>query len=200
MARLDQRVLQHQEFWDIPLHTWHKEWSDLRLGLHPRFSRQCLADGLRALLDRSWFQRVWILQEAASARNANITCGGRSVSARTFVIMPYLLGTEATQHVKAVLDIMPGPKRRDTWYEEDRTLATLLKKFEHSKASFGPDRVYVLLGISTDASDTRRFPPNYHRGMYSTLQNTILFLIFGEMVPEDLLNVRRRNNQRDSMR
>ena len=48
--------------------------------------RGALATSLRALLSRSWFGRVWTLQEAAMARNAQVWCGPKSFSFRCLEI------------------------------------------------------------------------------------------------------------------
>jgi hypothetical protein len=62
-------------------------------------------EALQNLLERPWFQRVWILQEVASARAATVVCGFKSVPAYIFALMPFLLGLEVDSHAQAVLDI-----------------------------------------------------------------------------------------------
>ena len=48
--------------------------------------RGALATCLRNLLSRTWFGRVWTLQEAAMARNAQVWCGQKSFSFRCLEI------------------------------------------------------------------------------------------------------------------
>jgi hypothetical protein len=45
---------------------------------------------------------------------------------------------------QAVLDIMPGLSREESWWNEKRDLHTLLSKFIRSKASDPRDMVYAL--------------------------------------------------------
>ncbi|KAK8860096.1 HET-domain-containing protein [Apiospora arundinis] len=182
MAILDKRALQHSDYKKHPLQVWSKESSELKLG------SDCeVATGFKYLLARPWFQRIWVLQEVACARSATVVCGTHAVSSRTFAFMPTLLeGQHWDQQIdaKAVLELMPGPMRRESWFSEDRTLATLLKKFELCQASVKLDRIYALLGISSDASDPQRFPPTYSLTMGELIQNTISFFLFGR-IPED---------------
>ncbi|KAK6835992.1 hypothetical protein PG987_006487 [Apiospora arundinis] len=182
MTILDNRAMQHSDYKKHPLQILSKESSDLKLG-----SDCDVATGFKYLLARPWFQRVWVLQEVACARSATVVCGMHAVSSRTFAFMPSLLeGQHWGQQInaKAVLELMPGPMRIESWFSEDRTLATLLKKFEVCQASVQLDRIYALLGISSDASDPQRFPPTYSLTMRELLQNTISFLLFGR-IPEN---------------
>ncbi|KAK7213742.1 hypothetical protein V2G26_020920 [Clonostachys chloroleuca] len=133
------------------------------------------------LLQREWFRRIWVLQEAASARRALIVCGWRSISSRTFALMPSLMDIEPDAHSRAVLEIMPGHLRGSCWWSEKRTLETLLWKFRSSRASDPRDRVYALLGISSDACRKEVFPANYEVDIYRTAQNTISYLLFGTL-------------------
>ncbi|KAK8124009.1 HET-domain-containing protein [Apiospora kogelbergensis] len=183
MALLDERALQHVDYKKRPLDIWSKESSVLELESDYRF-----CNGLKDLLNRSWFQRAWVLQEVACARSATIVCGMHTVSSRTFAFVPGIYGRwhwYQQTGAKAILDLMPGPMRNESWYGEDRTLATLLIKFGHCQASVELDRVYALLGISSDASNPNRFPPDYKLHMYELLRRTISFLLFGEIHPSD---------------
>ncbi|KAK7998917.1 heterokaryon incompatibility protein-domain-containing protein [Apiospora marii] len=190
MAMLDKKVLEHSDYKKHPLEIWTKEWTDLRIALAtlPRYSDHRLLAGLWDLLLRPWFQRVWVLQEVAYARVATVVCGTQSVSSRTFAIMPTLLnrpsstGSHTDEHAKAVIELMPGPMRRESWYSEGRKLATLLQKFQDSKASIPLDRVYALLGISSDAWNFRHFPVDYSITMRALLRNTMSFFLYGKVV------------------
>ncbi|KAK7959008.1 HET-domain-containing protein [Apiospora aurea] len=168
--------------------VWDEERFVLRAecGVYPQYSDRRLAAGLSDLLGRPWFQRVWVLQEVACARVATVVCGVHSISTRTFAMLPLVwhLEEDVDPHVQAVLELMPGPMRRDSPGSgssgaNDRALATLLKKFEHSKASVKLDRVYALLGISSDASDPDYFPPVYSLSEEEVVFNTMLFLVLG---------------------
>jgi Heterokaryon incompatibility protein (HET) len=116
-----------------------------------------ISNGIKNLLKRTWFRRIWVLQEVANAQRAVVHCGDKSVSARIFAQMPSLLGIVPDDHCRAVLDIMPGFSRKESWWDEKRDLQTLLYKFRQSHASDQRDKIYALLGMSTDACDPSIF-------------------------------------------
>jgi ankyrin repeat protein len=139
--------------------------------------RDFLVKGLQLLLRRDWFKRVWILQETANARIAEIVCGRKSVSASIFARTPSLLKIDPEDHCKSVLEIMPGPLRYSSWWAEKRDLYTLLDKFRGSDATKPHDKIYALLGISSDA-DNPSFPKaNYEESIQDVVFNTSLFLL-----------------------
>lgn len=141
--------------------------------------------GMDELLQRSWFRRIWILQEIANARVATVHCGKFSVSARIFARFPVLLsllvGSDAPfdipYHCQSVLDIMPGLSRKESWWEKDRRLHTLLVKFRDSQATDNRDMIYALLGISSDAQDSDILYLGYDRPLRRVVQDTISFII-----------------------
>jgi len=134
-------------------------------------------EGLVSLLARSWLKRIWILQEVANARAAEVVCGTISLSARVFALTPSLLGITPDSHCQAVLDIMPGPSRRSSCWAEEHNLLTLLVKFSESEASDPRDKIYALLGMSSDACDTDLLSPNYNKSDQEVVRNTISFLL-----------------------
>ena len=133
--------------------------------------------GLKALLGRPWFKRVWILQEVANARAAIVVCGTHSVSARIFAVMPFLLGIKLDPHCQAVLDILPGASRRESWFHQKRDLRTLLVRFNNSEATDPRDKIFALLGISSDACDARFLQADNSKSEEEVIQCTISFLL-----------------------
>jgi hypothetical protein len=141
------------------------------------------AQALAELLARPWFTRIWVLQEVANAKTARILCGSQSCPARTFALMPSLLGLRVAEHTQAVLDIMPRI-RKNTWWSSSpsRSLHSLLQKFAESQSSVPRDKVYALLGMSEDACDSSRFYPCYKKPDSEVSRDTASFLLFGEML------------------
>jgi hypothetical protein len=92
-----------------------------------------------------------VLQEVANARVAMVVCGSKSISTRTFALVPSLLELQVDHHCQAVLDIMPAPSRKESCWSQKRDLHTLLVKFRGSKGTDPRDMVYVMLGMSSDA-------------------------------------------------
>jgi hypothetical protein len=69
----------------ISYKQWETIWSAVVHSLSAD-QRDLLVEGLRSLLRRNWFKRVWIIQEVVNARVAEIACGGKSVSASIFAL------------------------------------------------------------------------------------------------------------------
>ncbi|KAJ8109198.1 hypothetical protein OPT61_g7634 [Boeremia exigua] len=132
-----------------------------------------LAD-FEAILDREWFKRVWIIQEVAKARSAMVVCGTKSVSARIFALIPSLLDVKQTPRSRSILEIMPGPSRKFSWWLEEHDLETLLRKFSGSKSSDPRDMIYALLGISSDAKGLK---PDYTKSLQQVVSSTIVILL-----------------------
>jgi ankyrin repeat protein len=139
--------------------------------------KELVVEGFQSLLRRNWFKRVWIIQETANARVAEIVCGSKSVSASTFVLMPSLLEITPDPHCQPILDIMPGPLRNSSWWAKKRDLHTMLVKFCKSEATDPRDNVYALLGISSDASDTKLLKTNYKKNLRDIIFETTSFLL-----------------------
>ncbi|KAL0472944.1 heterokaryon incompatibility protein domain-containing protein [Neurospora intermedia] len=135
---------------------------------------------LQDILTRSWFRRVWILQEVASAKRATILCGSKAIPSRGFSLLPFLLKVELDSHTEAVLDIFPGYRRKETWWGKTQNLETLLQKFGTSEATDHRDKIYALLGISSDARASNILRPDYEVSLRRAICHTISFLLFGE--------------------
>jgi ankyrin repeat protein len=132
---------------------------------------------VQVLLQRPWFRRIWILQEVANAKCGEVVCGRKSVSAQTFATAPEIFEIEPEPHVQAVLDIMPGPQRKLSWFADRPNLWTLLNKFCLSKASQPRDRIFAILGISSDASSNKALRPDYAKPEEQMVRETISFLL-----------------------
>lgn len=146
--------------WSLSDERWYKLWMERGPEWDER-SQEKLTDGLRELLRRPWFQRVWILQEVALAERAVICAGSSVISSRVFAVAPTLIHVKPDLHCQAVLDIMPGMSRRTSWWSQRRDLYTLLLRFQHSKASDPRDMIFALLGISSGGLEYRKLQPDY---------------------------------------
>jgi hypothetical protein len=104
-------------------------------------------------------------------------CGEKSVSVRIFTVAPTILGITPDSHCQAVLDIMQGASRRYSWWSGDRHLRTLLSKFKKCKATDPRDRIYALLGMSSDGCCTALLTPDYDKSEMDVIQDTVIFLL-----------------------
>ena len=133
--------------------------------------------GLRQLLRRQWFTRVWIVQEVANARKATICSGTWSVPSEIFACAPSLLKEEPEPHCQSILDIIPGPSRSESWWGQKRDLYALLRKFRASKATDERDKIYAVLGISSDPLDIQGIDINYEKPTHHVIHRAVAYLL-----------------------
>ncbi|KAF1987744.1 HET-domain-containing protein [Aulographum hederae CBS 113979] len=134
--------------------------------------------GLIQLLCSPWFERVWILQEVANARVADMVCGNKSISGwKLALVTSHLLGYQVPTHCQAVLDILPGNARKHSWWSKKPDLYTLLKKFRHSSATDPRDKIFALLGLASDASQSEFLQADYTRDFTYVASRTTFFLL-----------------------
>ncbi|KAH7378155.1 ankyrin repeat-containing domain protein [Cadophora sp. MPI-SDFR-AT-0126] len=159
--------------------AWRDTWSCIQPELTSIHSdlkvRQ--RNGLDSLFERAWFRRVWILQEVANARAALIMCGVKSISARTFALVPSLLGVVPPLHCQSILDIMPGQSRQKSWWSQKRDLQTILLKFGKSAATDPRDNIYALLGLSSDACEGGFIRADYSKSVHEVMLDAAVFLL-----------------------
>ncbi|KAJ4248727.1 hypothetical protein NW762_012565 [Fusarium torreyae] len=129
---------------------WREQWHKLGLD-EPDLSKS--VSGLRSFMNQPWFTRVWILQEVANAKKAMIVCNYGNIHAKTFALLPQILGVEVDAQCQVVLDIMPGPAKLSSWWSQERNLCTLLWRFRGCQATDPRDRVFALLGMASDMTD-----------------------------------------------
>ncbi|KAL8393934.1 hypothetical protein RB595_003627 [Gaeumannomyces hyphopodioides] len=122
-----------------------------------------------ALLERPWFERIWVLQEVAAARYVMIKCGHSAVDGSTFC-----LGLDAAQlsyderptlhrSIPPLVRLIQGaasrPQCATTMPRADPPspfslnicpLGELVDRFRTRKATNPLDRVYALLGMSRE--------------------------------------------------
>lgn len=170
MTSLDQQVLARSR--PHAISTWEHAWW---CSVQPGRTKQAL----RGLLQRDWFSRIWVLQEAALAKSAIVTCGWKEVNSRVFVMMPLLLNVEFGKGEQARLDILPGLLRAESWWagNSSRDLLTLLQKFGRSKTSDDRDIVYALLGLSGDAHSSKILQPDYQISVREMIQRSVAYLM-----------------------
>jgi hypothetical protein len=166
--------------WHISDNRWKEAWAKLQSKFMIRYwrcmSRQCT--GLQALLDQSWFRRVWIIQEVAHAKRAIICSGRKFIMAHTFAVATSLVNVRVEDHCKAILDIMPGEIRKKTWWGANKDLRILLGKFGHSEASDPRDMIYAFLGICADSQDPGCPHADYTKDIEHLVHETAMF-VFG---------------------
>lgn len=177
MAALDQQVL------TVPrphtMNTWENEWLWVTWNLRGKYPPDDIGEALIELLRHEWFLRVWVLQEAALAKSAIITCGRNEVNSRAFVVMPSLLSVQCGGIQQSRLDILPGLLRAKSWWGEssDKSLIKLIQKFGKSEASDPRDIIYALLGLSADTHSSEVLRPDYQISLEEAIQRSVAYFM-----------------------
>lgn len=132
---------------------WRSLWEQVEASLVPSCRKE-LVDGLQSFMGKSWFSRVWILQEVANAKRAVVSCNLGEIPSWIFALLPRVMDVKVSQQCQAVLDIMPHPVTSPTSRDQNRNLCGLLYKFRGCQATDPRDRVYALLGMAVDMQES----------------------------------------------
>ncbi|EQB51110.1 hypothetical protein CGLO_09382 [Colletotrichum gloeosporioides Cg-14] len=192
-----------QRYWykrwleEVEHEMWSRHPECLNGHVHEVFSEREMAaarNGLIEILDRSWFRRVWILQEVANASAVMVHCGKLSVPDLYFAIGQEIINfwsrTDITPKLrvegqsKAVREIMPTRRwAHGSWWghEGGRTMFSLLKHFGQSEATDQRDIVYALRGISADNKNPSLPAVNYEMSEKGLAIDTSSFIFHREL-------------------
>lgn len=81
---------------------------------------------------------------------------------------------------------MPARSRKLSWWGKKHDLHTLLVKFNASEATDERDKIYALLGISSDARNSKQLLPDYHKSTQQLIHDTWSYLLFNEILDPSL--------------
>ncbi|RYP61914.1 hypothetical protein DL770_009681 [Monosporascus sp. CRB-9-2] len=150
-----------------------------------------------ALLQRPWFQRVWVLQEVAAARSILMKCGSTEIDGYAFCValdsrLPGLLGeapSDLRGLIRSVTYLIRGAVFRRKKVSRStgrfslriRPLGELIDMYHTHKATKRHDKVFALLGMSSDDPGAAGILPNYKIPWREFLHQLIKFLLGGEV-------------------
>jgi hypothetical protein len=118
------------------------------------------------LLKRPYWVRVWIIQELAKASRAEVWCGKRMLSWRTFFkcaqkwLSTSELWASDFDHPILTLKYFCNEERKSRMGAARILLSAAMVRTLHTRATLKRDRVYALLGITRDGTETVP-TPNY---------------------------------------
>ncbi|RYC79013.1 hypothetical protein BFJ63_vAg18107 [Fusarium oxysporum f. sp. narcissi] len=173
--------------WSYGDPRWFDVWENTQTYLRgghesDRISQQTR---LRLLMNKPWFGRVWILQEVAKAKKARLRCSEGWISARSFALAPRLLGVAPDTQCQAIIDIMPGPSRRSSWWTEKQNLCTLLWRFRGSQATDPRDRLYALLDLASDTKIKEKITADYTKNEEAVVKDILAYLFNDDLSSND---------------
>ncbi|KAL5316368.1 hypothetical protein ACEPPN_015413 [Leptodophora sp. 'Broadleaf-Isolate-01'] len=167
---------------------------DIRLAankeLTERSKKEINEQAILNLLQRPWFQRIWVLQEVAAARHVVIMCGSIEIDGYTFCLglkslkLSYTASPEL-QTVPSVTYLMEQASLRSKYTTNlpgrfslnVRCLAELIDMFHTRKASDVRDKVYALLGMSSDDPGETDLRPDYEISWKELFQKLVKFVL-----------------------
>ncbi|RYP57198.1 hypothetical protein DL769_009636 [Monosporascus sp. CRB-8-3] len=143
-----------------------------------------------SLLQRSWFQRIWVLQEVAAARHILIMCRSTEIDGYTFCsgLNASKLACQdsdtqsrirsATYLIKrAIFRPKYATSRSDRFSLDIRPLGELMDMYYDRMTTDRRDKVYALLGMSSDDRISAGLSPDYKiswKDLFSRLAKSLI--------------------------
>ncbi|KAF2177501.1 HET-domain-containing protein [Zopfia rhizophila CBS 207.26] len=146
-----------------------------------------------ALLQRSWFERTWVLQEIASARRVLIMCGPAEINGYAFcsglnrLKLSYRAYPGLQGLIRSVTYLIRGAIFRPKYGVSSAggvSLGELIDMYHTREATIRHDKVYALLGMSSDDPSTAGLAPNYNVPWRKLLQQLVEFLLCKQVFVE----------------
>ncbi|OOF94228.1 hypothetical protein ASPCADRAFT_208753 [Aspergillus carbonarius ITEM 5010] len=140
------------------------------------------------LLQRTWFRRIWVLQEVGLARSILVVCGSAKLSGYTFVLglqrmdLPYKDHPGLEGLVTSVFGLIKGSIFRSEYHAHspgNLSIDELIDRYHTHEATWSHDKVYALLGMSSDNPDTPALEPNYELSWDRVFRQVIEYIIPG---------------------
>ncbi|CZR58311.1 related to heterokaryon incompatibility protein [Phialocephala subalpina] len=154
-------------------------------------NNETIQQAILKLLQRPWFRRIWVLQEVAAARHVLIMCGSAEIDGYVFCLCVELLKDFYEAHpnvqslVRSVTYLIKGaifrPKyttsRSGTVSLDICPLGELIDMYYTHEATQRHDKVYALLGMSSDNLSKASLSPNYGVPWEELLERLVRFLL-----------------------
>ncbi|KAF2259443.1 hypothetical protein CC78DRAFT_562621 [Lojkania enalia] len=149
--------------------------------------------GLERLMSRQWWSRIWVIQETVLAQKATVHFGMLSAPWRMFVdaaahyvqerhnlcldLSGSLTGHELLSRFSTSVLQIDDTRRHHQASLDDVTLISLLWKFRSLEASDKRDKVFALLGLTTNWQGIDAMAPDYRLDVGTTYLQTALSTI-----------------------
>ena len=144
---------------------------------------------LKTVFERPYFRRVWIVQEVALAADALICCGSWSTTWENLVSVGQLLefGGIEGEEAFGVVQVIERLRQENLARSKER-LVELLPISRELKSSDPRDKVYGILGLTSDASEIA-FQPDYTLPVAEVYKKVTKFLVESRGTLDVLANV-----------
>ncbi|UPL02155.1 hypothetical protein LCI18_013089 [Fusarium solani-melongenae] len=166
-----------------------KALEKIRMATQQRMKLPLNERAIIRLLERSWFQRIWVLQEVAAARHVLIKCGPTGIDGYAFCSGLSALNLSYETHpdlrplIRSVAYLIRGaafrPRcatgRLGRFSLDICSLGELIEMYHTHKATDRRDKVYALLGMSSDDPSIAGLSANYEISWGQLFQQLVNF-------------------------
>ncbi|KAF2188764.1 HET-domain-containing protein [Zopfia rhizophila CBS 207.26] len=156
---------------------------------------ETIQQAIFALLQRPWFRRIWVLQEVAAARHVLIMCGLMEIDGYAFcsglksLELSYETCPDLQSPVRSVTSLIRGAIFRPKYaisssgrFSLDiRPLGELIDMFHTHEATLDHDKVYALLGMSSDDPSEAGLWPDYKISWQELFHRLVKFVLSREV-------------------
>ncbi|RDW62183.1 hypothetical protein BP6252_11616 [Coleophoma cylindrospora] len=147
------------------------------------------------LLRRPWFRRIWVLQEVAVARHVQIICGPTEIDGHAFYLgvdsltKIYQAPADLQSLINSVTYLIRGAifrpshtiSRTGGTSQAMFTLGELVDMYHAHDATKRHDKVYALLGMSSEDLSKTDLLPDYEVPWGDLFQRLVRYLICGNI-------------------
>ena len=152
-------------------------------------------NALAKFLGRSWFRRIWVVQELICAQKATITCGDHEMEGERFLDVASTikkigkLSSLRDQSVQDALFTLGSIRVRRRWHERGGKdeLEVLLYNYRKCLASDQRDKIFALVGIARGRI-APACTPDYSKGVLEVYRNLAMHFIIVEQNPDLLVH------------
>ncbi|OGM42014.1 hypothetical protein ABOM_009498 [Aspergillus bombycis] len=143
-----------------------------------------------ALLWRPWFRRVWVLQEIAAARHVLIACHSAEIDGHAFssgltALQDIITNADMRNRIDTAVFLIKNATlrskrvmaRSDRFSLHIRPIADLITMYHNCEATDRRDKIYALLGMSSDTHAPAAILPDYTVPWKDALCRLIKFYI-----------------------
>ncbi|KAK6596135.1 ankyrin repeat-containing protein [Botrytis cinerea] len=161
-------------------------------------------DRILKLLQNPWFQRIWVLQEAAAARHIIIMCGSTTIDGYAFCsgvksLKLYNGNSSGLESLPSIMDLIERaglrPKFKANLPErlslDIRSLAELIDMFHTRQATDIRDKVFALLGMSSDKPEKGGLQANYETSWDKIFPRLVKFILGNDLSVKTLSQTAR---------
>ncbi|RSL79400.1 hypothetical protein CEP51_007388 [Fusarium floridanum] len=171
---------------------------EIRRAAEQRTKLSVNESAIQRLLERPWFQRIWVLQEVAAARHVQIKCGHTEIDGFVFCSGLSALDLSYEAHpglrplMRSVAYLIRGAifrprcavSRSGRFSLDICSLGQLVDMYHTRKATERCDKVYALLGMCSDDPSIAGLSANYEISWGQLFRQLVNF-IFSERVSVD---------------